>query len=54
MGLSYVCYTEILMLNIAFEFQLANTDVFNIAVQQFQFMSMSNYFYHILQVYSVW
>lgn len=52
MILSYICFTEILMLNIALKFQLVNTKVFNIAMQQFQFMSMNNYFYHILRVYS--
>ena len=53
MSLSYIYYTEILMLNIALKFQLVNTEVFNIAMQQFQFMSMNNNFYHILQVYGV-
>lgn len=35
----------------AFKFQLTNTEVLNIAVQQFQFMSMNKCFYHILWVY---
>jgi len=53
MSLSYICYTEILMLNIALKFQLFDTDVFRTAMQEFQFMSMNNYCYHVLQVYSV-
>lgn len=42
------------MWNIDLKFQLVNREVFNNAMQQFQFMSMNNYFYHILQVYNVW